>query len=142
MSFNERETLRAQVAADPDDKTARGVFADWLDDHGEHDYARQVRQPAIPKEIEGYDWEAAFEFAGRPPDDERHTCGNAPADAHPEPARPGDEVSTLPFGRRDVKRVVACQDGEKDSSDWVCVGELWDGRFFALRAGCDYTGWD
>jgi uncharacterized protein (TIGR02996 family) len=38
-----REALIAAVLADPDDDTPRLVFADWLDEHGEHERAEVIR---------------------------------------------------------------------------------------------------
>lgn len=39
----EREAMLRAVLADPDDDTVRLAFADWLDEHGEHDRAAFVR---------------------------------------------------------------------------------------------------
>lgn len=46
------------------------------------------------------------------------------------------------FQPKDVKRVIAHDEGENDGPDWLAIGELNDGRWFVLSAGCDYTGWD
>lgn len=58
-----------------------------------------------------------------------------------DPVPPGSAVSTSPFTIDDVKRVVAMVDGENDGDEWAGVFELHDGRFAALSAWCDYTGW-
>src|SRR5262245_47923625 len=36
------------MAADPDDDTPRLVFADWLDEHGQHDRAEFIRLQCRP----------------------------------------------------------------------------------------------
>lgn len=41
-----------------------------------------------------------------------------------------------------VTRIHRAYAGLNDSEDWECIGELSDGRWFFLCAGCDYTGWD
>lgn len=46
------------------------------------------------------------------------------------------------FTMDDVAEVLAASEGENDGPDWKMAGRLTDGRFFILRAGCDYTGWD
>jgi hypothetical protein len=98
------------------------INSDWVDSaHG------------MPHVLVGYDWDQAFGYAGQ-----IGTYGTG----SPAPALPGDAVSVEPFGRKDVVRVVALSEGENDGPNWLCVGELRDGRFFALDAGCDYTGWD
>lgn len=49
---------------------------------------------------------------------------------------------TTPFTREDVKEIFAIREGEHDSANWKCFGQLKDGRYFFLNAGCCYTGWD
>jgi uncharacterized protein (TIGR02996 family) len=39
----DRDALLAAIRADPDDDTPRLVFADWLEEHGEADFARFIR---------------------------------------------------------------------------------------------------
>ena len=51
-------------------------------------------------------------------------------------------VSADPVAIEDVEEIVASVEGENDGPDWVMVGRLKDGRWFAVAAGCDYTGWD
>lgn len=46
------------------------------------------------------------------------------------------------FAVDDIADVEAYVEGENDSADWIAFGTLKDGRWFYLRAGCDYTGWD
>ena len=53
----------------------------------------------------------------------------------------GSKVSTDKFDRGDVEEIFHLEEGENDGPDWLLVGKLHDGRFFSLRAGCDYTGW-
>lgn len=58
-----------------------------------------------------------------------------------DPAIPGDTVSCAAFDRGDVKTIIGMAEGDNDGPDWVLCAELHDGRFVAMRAGCDYTGW-
>lgn len=46
------------------------------------------------------------------------------------------------FGIDDVAEIRNAAEGENDGDDWIIWGRLKDGRWFYLRAGCDYTGWD
>jgi hypothetical protein len=41
-----------------------------------------------------------------------------------------------------IEKVILAIEGENDSYDWLLLVELKGGGFGALRAGCDYTGWD
>lgn len=85
-------------------------------------------------ELDTSDWREAFGFAGEP-------------DAHRRPdIRPADPTNAAtdltPFTRADVARIIALSEGQNDGPPWVIAGELVDGRFFSIEAGCDYTGWD
>ena len=82
----------------------------------------------ILKRIEDWDWEEAFKYA----DPKEYTYGGFDFE-------PG--ISKASFGQEDVEYIEAAIDGENDEEDWVLVGKLRDGRWFSLRAGCDYTGW-
>jgi uncharacterized protein (TIGR02996 family) len=115
------EPLYRTLVADPGD---RGVLADWLDERGEAERAAGLRAAVVPKELDDYDWGEAFEYAREP---------SATPPDNPTPAGG--------FRREDVRQILHRRDGENDTEDWVVVGELWDGRFFVLRAHCDYTGW-
>ena len=53
----------------------------------------------------------------------------------------GESVDTTPFSRDDVVQILHSEEGENDGPDWIVAGILQDGRYFVLRAGCDYTGW-
>ncbi len=75
------------------------------------------------KILDNYDWEEAFKYAT------------------PRKSLPGEKISTDPFDREDVVELYDIDDGINDEADWICYGKLKDGRFFALSAGCDYTGW-
>lgn len=91
------------------------------------------------EQLSGYDWAKAFECCG-PPDGRDETWG---ADNLPDVrTHPGSGISTEPFQRNDVTELAYIAEGENDGPTWVCVGLLADGRWFALSAGCDYTGWD
>lgn len=50
-------------------------------------------------------------------------------------------VSTKIFGRKNVAEIYRYQYGENDGKNWTCAGRLFDGRYFYVTAGCDYTGW-
>ena len=59
----------------------------------------------------------------------------------PDPAVPGMQIATTPFLLADVKVVYGAVAGDNDGPAWVAFGKLKDGRFFSIRASCDYTGW-
>ncbi|MCY9592339.1 hypothetical protein PC41400_15050 [Paenibacillus chitinolyticus] len=77
------------------------------------------------EEINTYDWKEAFGYA------------NSVFTVHF--AKP---VSTRPFSREDVVEIIAMDDGENDTSNWIGIFKLKDGRYAIIDAGCDYTGWD
>jgi hypothetical protein len=137
------------------------VLADYLEERGHYLYEKCRRQGAletprwcgdrrawdaerlkeimanvdVPAELAAGAWEEAFGYAS----DGEKACNSGV----PDRALPNDlDTSVEPFTRKDVKRVIAARDGENDGADWVVVGELKDGRFFCVEAGCDYTGWD
>jgi hypothetical protein len=60
----------------------------------------------------------------------------------PEPVLNGDSAPLAAFSLCDVAEILGSANGENDGDDWIAVGRLKDGRFFAVRAWCDYTGWD
>lgn len=84
------------------------------------------------KALDRYDWAEVFGEG---------TGGNC-TPINPQPQPPESDVSLDKFGREDVKTIIAMQDGENDGPDWIIYGQLKDGRYFAARGGCDYTGWD
>ena len=86
------------------------------------------------KELEGYDWQEAFAYAGDP------SASNGGPDMRL--AFPGCKVDLSTFEREDVDRIIGLVEGENDGPPWRCAGQLKDGRWFYLEAGCDYTGWD
>lgn len=88
--------------------------------------------------LKDYNWEQAFGYAGQP---NTYGCSEK-GGAQNTMAPPHAQISTHPFAMWDVKEVVAAVEGEHDGPNWVIVGHLYDGRWFTLRAGCDYTGWD
>jgi hypothetical protein len=51
------------------------------------------------------------------------------------------KVGLQPFTREDVKQILSLAWGENDGPNWLMTGQLNDGRFFKISAGCDYTGW-
>lgn len=87
-------------------------------------------------ELEGYDWQAAFEYAGEAT--YGHGSGSVylavpPTEANAE--QPG-------FTREDVKKIIGISEGEGDGPDWLLLCQLKDKRYAFLAAGCDYSGWD
>lgn len=51
-------------------------------------------------------------------------------------------VYAIGFAREDVAEIHGIREGENDGASWIIYGRLHDKRWFALSAGCDYTGWD
>lgn len=43
--------------------------------------------------------------------------------------------------REDVGQILALHEGENDADAWVLLAQLKSGRFLAIQASCDYTGW-
>lgn len=84
------------------------------------------------KELDNYDWQEAFGYAG-----EQGCQGYA----EPQPVA-NFKGDTSTFARKDVKTIVAMDEGCNDEESWLGVFELKDGRFAYLEAWCDYTGWD
>lgn len=148
--MKESDLLQA-IADDPEDKGRLLVYSDWLEEKGRIKDADAIRRDAgqepryrwtvnsfletlLPEQIRGGSWPEAFAYAGEP---------NGYGSANVTAALPNDkDVSLAPFKRSDVKRLIATSEGENDGPNWIAVGELNDGRFFSLSAGCDYTGWD
>ena len=53
-----------------------------------------------------------------------------------------DEViQRAQFGSEDIDRILAYSEGDNDGPDWLLVAKLKDGRYGAVSAGCDYSGW-
>lgn len=73
------------------------------------------------------DWDEVFKYSSPKPIDTRAVLF--------------DDCSNAPFRINDVVRVIASVNGTNDGPDWVMVGQLQDGRYFKIRAGCDFTGW-
>lgn len=100
---------------------------------------------AHPLDPEDWDWRAAFQLAGReavPKDEENYYHYSTYNEPHIQPCAPGVEVGNEEFTRADIAEVEAFSNGKNDGPDWLCFGKLNDSRWFMLRAGCDYTGWD
>jgi uncharacterized protein (TIGR02996 family) len=147
----ESDFLRA-IAADKHNQALVLIYADWLEEQGREKDANSLRglpttgydwsnhrvscafDVSAPKELKDCDWQQVFAYAGEP--------GENTSKMKIEPALPNDDIALTPFYRADVKRVIALSEGERDEKEWIVVGELWDGRFFVIAAGCDYTGWD
>lgn len=135
---SDRRAFLDAIGAAPGDEAPKKVFADWLDDLGEHEEANRYRNwkpDARLPELEGYDWDQAFGYADE-------TAYHADTRGHVSKAAPHLNVSEAKFSVGDVVEVIGLREGEGDGPNWVCVGRLYDGRWFAVDAGCDYTGWD
>lgn len=50
-------------------------------------------------------------------------------------------ITYAQFGTADIGKILALSEGENDTRDWILVVELKDGKFAAVTAGCDYSGW-
>ena len=86
------------------------------------------------KELDEYGWREAFGFAG-----EQDTFADQVVI---EPCNPTGRYDLSPFTREDVTSICKMDEGDNDGPDWIIYGQLKDGRWFFLSAGCDYTGWD
>lgn len=84
----------------------------------------------MKEELNNYDWEQAFAYAG-----ESSGYGSADIQTINNCFRDG-------FTREDVIKIYNLDVGENDEKPWRIFGKLKDGRYFYLEAGCDYTGWD
>ena len=82
------------------------------------------------------DWRQAFEYSGQKED--VYTC----LIGDPKIVVVGNiSVNQNPFTLDDISYLIGSVQGEHEVSEWVAIGCLKDGRYFHLRASCDYTGW-
>lgn len=97
-------------------------------------------------QLDDYSWREVFAFAG-----EAETPDGVDQDGLPVyynngvdlgEVPPGADVGGKHFGRNDIAELVWIEEGENDERNWLVGGELQDGRWFFITAGCDYTGWD
>lgn len=82
-------------------------------------------------------WKMAFQCAG-----EISMENSQYNDANVIPALPNSGVSLISFSREDVAEIYIIEEGENDTSDWICFGQLKDRRYFFLSARYDYTDWN
>jgi uncharacterized protein (TIGR02996 family) len=110
-ALNERDTLLTAVLTTPDDDTARLVFADWLEEHGEPAFGRFLRAGVVA---------AKYRHAGVIEDREFFDAAQVLADVCGS-GEPGRWVAALGLGPSPAVR-----------GDW-----LWDstGDRMTLRAG-------
>ena len=87
----------------------------------------------LEKMLDDYDWQHAFSYA----DGTAYSGGSVVSKVWAD-----EDVFIDDFHLADVAVIFASSDGENDSSNWLALGKLKDGRYFYLSAGCDYTGWD
>jgi len=92
--------------------------------------------------ISDYDWKEAFGYAGDPGRDENNPNTYGTCECEPVERVPGSQVSLERCLREDVEAIIAIEDGENDGPEWLGLFKMKDGRYLALEAGCDYTGWD
>lgn len=69
--MDEREGFLKVLAENPDNVTTRLVFADWLDDHGEHEEAERQRKWVAAKE-----WLVKLCHDNNPPSEEQDEYGS------------------------------------------------------------------
>ena len=94
--------------------------------------------------INDYNWAEAFGFAGDNGGQDHVGYYSAPCTIEQVERVPGQQnlVSNAPCLREDVEAIIAIDDGENDEANWLGLFKMKDGRYLALSAGCDYTGWD
>lgn len=90
------------------------------------------------KELDTYDWEEAFGYAGK----STNTCAEYQGKNPVKTVQFCEQVNEDPFDREDVEEIISMSEGENDEENWIGVFKLKDGRFATIDAGCDYTGWD
>lgn len=125
------------------------ALQEWRSDLPEHDWQRDIFERMRSHRLTGDDVEFVFRFAVLPQLDDSDLqnafgyagepggCGTGSVQA----ACPGSDCDTSSFRRSDVAMVTGISHGENDGPDWLVLGRLHDGRWFALKAGCDNTGW-
>jgi hypothetical protein len=86
----------------------------------------------MKEELNTWDWQEAFGYAGEP----KTYAFKQNIEST------GEDCSTKLFTREDVSVILGMIEGENDGAPWRIYGQLFDGRYFYLEAGCDYTGWD
>ena len=88
------------------------------------DPVREITREALPDDD---DWPYAF--------------GEIRAAGLSDDIESPDGTDTSPVSTKDVVEVIAASNGENDGDSWVGVFRLVDGRYLAVSASCDYTGW-
>jgi hypothetical protein len=59
-----------------------------------------------------------------------------------KPANNESDISTEAFSAKDIQTIIDYHEGGPDLEDWIMVGVTHDERFFYLKSGCNYDGWD
>lgn len=94
--------------------------------------------------LDDYDWQEVFALAGEQEIEYRaegtYGYSNGVSITVVPPGASGP--SSDPFAREHVRAIEWIEDGQNDGPDWLVGGQLKDGRWFFIAAGCDYTGWD
>lgn len=52
------------------------------------------------------------------------------------------DLSTEPFEAKDIKEIIDYHEGIPDLEDWIMIGITQDERYFYLKSGCGYDGFD
>lgn len=52
------------------------------------------------------------------------------------------DISIEAFTPQDVKSIIDYHEGGNDLEDWIMVGTTKDNRYFYLKSGCGYDGFD
>jgi uncharacterized protein (TIGR02996 family) len=107
--MSDRAALEAGIVARPDDDTARLVFADWLDEHGEHSRAEFIRL-----QIE---WERAERFSAPWLNLIGRMSALVKADPREFDAEPVSRLAPVPF-RRGFTEAVRFTVGRILDSGW------------------------
>jgi uncharacterized protein (TIGR02996 family) len=118
----------------------RMIFADWLKENDRTEEAKLAEGSIsmIPV-FDNYNWMQVFGAAGGEPDCNN---GNTRADKPNISSQDSKMVLVNPFSRKDVRYIHRIRDGSVNGESWVCIGQLWDGRWFTIRGGCDTIRWN
>lgn len=115
-------------------------YADMLMDQymigSVHDFLAEI----LPKEITTKGWDSMAVRSML--DDDNWSSAFEEAMCCISPAPPYSRMSLDVFTREDVAGISHLRYGENETMAWICIGQLKDGRWFNLEAGCGYTGWD
>jgi uncharacterized protein (TIGR02996 family) len=135
--MTDHDTWQRLLASNRNSMECRQAYADWLEQRGDPQAGR-YRNPNIVPALDG-----------EPPYD-THDIWAAVIDAamnHIEivPSALGPtriEAMMARFTLADIATIIAKSPGINEDTDWLCLGQLHNGRYFFIEAGCSYSGWD